>query len=78
MYKYHNNGIRKFLIPRVLVPKGFMLSDTFTHSVVDFVAGKRVLVGQLSVCEQLASTNHRYIVGVLRAPLREPARKALQ
>jgi hypothetical protein len=56
---------------RTIVPHGCMLADTFTHSVVNFMDGKRVLVGQKSVCEDLAATNHRYIVGVLRAPLRE-------
>lgn len=43
-----------------------MLSDTFTHAVVNFATGKRIFVGCLSACEQLAASNHRYILARVR------------
>jgi hypothetical protein len=46
--------------------KDYMLADTFTHAVVNFVNGKRIFVGQLSACEKLVSTNHRYICARVR------------
>jgi hypothetical protein len=46
--------------------KDYMLSDTFTHVVVNFVTGKRIFIGQLTECEKLVSTNHRYICARVR------------
>lgn len=38
-----------------------MLSDSFTHVIVNFVTGKRVFVGTLAGCEAMLTTNHRLI-----------------
>lgn len=62
---------------RTIVPTGCWLSDTFTHSVVNYVTGRRVFIGQASECEKLASTNHRLVCGQLRIPLITLAERGL-
>lgn len=43
-----------------------MLSDTFTHAVVNFVTGKRLFIGQLGACENMLNQSSCYMVVRLR------------